>query len=55
MLLKTKAYVVKRAADGMLSEGAPPRLLGQVSWKKSGGPAIAWELAKKNSGWIHDI
>ena len=55
-MLKTKAFVVKRPAEGGFTpaDGAPPRVLGQVSWKKSGGPGVAWEKAKQNAGWIHD-
>ena len=37
VLLRNKAYCVKKAPE--------TGRLGQVSWKKSGGPANAWVIA----------
>ena len=49
MLLRTKAYVVKRVGETTGDEPASEVAYfgkGQVSWGKHSGPVSAWRLAK---------
>ena len=49
MLLKVKAFIVKKI------EGCAPKFkknaAKQITWKKNGGAAAAWELTKVIAHW----
>ena len=48
MLLKAKAYVVKRSDE---AKAAERNCLGQVTWGKYGGPSKAWGVAAARAGF----
>ena len=54
VLLKSRAYVVKRLASAEMDSLADQEIrgrLGQVTWSKYGGPSKAWTVAVSRAGF----
>ena len=45
VLLSKEAYFIKKCAEGY--EGP----IGQITWRKFGGPIAAWQIVKERSGY----
>lgn len=45
VLCKTQAYVIKKLVDGTARPSG-----SQVTWKKHGGPMLAWEETLRRAG-----
>ena len=51
VLLKSRAFVVKRLDESVASGSDDRKGLGQVTWSKYGGPARAWVVAASRAGF----